>query len=326
LNERGFTGAKPMNKKRCPVIMVIVAAAMLLLAPSCTTPNNRPPIIASLEAEPEKVITLGSCQIVCNATDPDSDELSYRWSASGGGIIGEGATVTWTAPISAGSYNVTVTATDGRGGEITDYVTITARANSPPTITSLAANAAWATPSGSLQVTCNASDPDNDELSYEWTATGGNISGTGAVVNWTAPQEVGIYNATVVVKDGYGGQDTRFVPLIVAFTPPSIENLIVTAQEPKYLKASNTTGCDYDVWKTEVYYIECIASNTSGELVYDWSCDGGEISGRGSNITWTAPNKTSVKATVTVIVSDAAGNRVDKNIVFHIPSCSCDFG
>ena len=209
-----------MNKKRCPVIMVIVAAAMLLLAPSCTTPTNRPPIIASLEAEPEKVITLGSCQIVCNATDPDSDELSYRWSASGGGIIGEGATVTWTAPLSAGSYNVTVTATDGRGGEITDYVTITVRVNSPPTITSLVANAAWAAPSGILQVTCIASDPDDDELSYEWTATGGNISGTGAAVNWTAPQEVGTYNVTVVVKDGYGGEDIRFVPLPVGLGPP----------------------------------------------------------------------------------------------------------
>jgi hypothetical protein len=202
----------------------------------------------------------------------------------------------------------------------------TTTTNHPPIITSLEAEPDKVIPLGSCQITCNASDPDGDELSYEWTATGGNISGTGAIVNWTAPQEVGTYNITVVVKDGYGGQDTRFVPLIVALAPPSIENLIVTAQEPKYLKASNITGCDYDVWKTEVYYIEYIASNTSGGVSYVWSCDGGEISGGGSNITWTAPNKINVKVTVTVIVSNAAGNRVSKNIVFHIPSCSCDFG
>ena len=224
-----------MNKKKRLVITVIVAAAMLFLAPSCMTSTNRPPVITSLEAEPERVIPLGSCQITCNATDPDGNALSY-----------------------------------------------------------------------------------------EWTATGGNIIGTGAVVNWTAPQQVGTYNITVVVKDGYGGEDTRFVP-IVALAPPSIENLIVTAQEPHYLKVSYTAECDYDVWQTKVYYIECIASNTSGELVYDWSCDDGEISGEGSNITWTAPEKVSVKITITVIVSDAAGDEVAKNIAFYIPSCACVF-
>jgi hypothetical protein len=236
LNERGFTEAKPMNKKGRLVIMVIVAAAMLFLAPSCTTLTNRPPVITSLEAQPEKVIPLESCQITCNATDPNGDALSY-----------------------------------------------------------------------------------------EWTATGGNIIGTGAVVNWTAPREVGTYNVTVIVKDGYSGQDTRFVSLIVAITPPSIENLIVTAQEPHYLKASETVGCNYDVWVTKVYYIKCIASNTSGELVYDWSCDDGEISGGGSNITWTAPDKISVEITVAVKVSDVAGDEVGKNIAFYIPSCACTF-
>jgi hypothetical protein len=116
---------KLMNKKRCPVIMVIVAAAVLLLAPSCTTVVNRQPIITSLEAEPERVLPSGSCQIVCTATDHDGDELSYNWSADGGGITGEGATVTWTAPNSEGSCNVTVTVTDGRGGEVMNQVTVT---------------------------------------------------------------------------------------------------------------------------------------------------------------------------------------------------------
>ena len=90
-----------------------------------------------------------------------------------------------------------------------DKVTITVRANKPPTITSLIANADWTTPSGSLQVTCTASDPDGDELSYEWTASGGNITGTGAVVNWTAPEAVDIYDITVVVTDGHGEKATR---------------------------------------------------------------------------------------------------------------------
>jgi len=311
-----------MNKKRFLVTVGIVAAAVLLAILFDTMLVNHRPAITSLEA-PERVIPSGSCQISCNASDRDGDELSYNWSAGGGEINGKGATVTWTAPDSVGSYNVTVTVSDGRGGEVMDYVTITVRANKPPTITSLIADADWTLPSGNIQMTCTASDPDGDELSYEWTTTGGSISGTGAAVNWTAPEEVDAYNITVAVIDGHGDEATRSVILTVALgTPPTIEDLIVTAEGHKYLRESSTAGCDYDVWKTKEYDIECTASGT-GELVYDWLCDGGEISGEGSTITWTAPNKTLVEATVTVIVSDVAGNSVAKSIVFHVPSCTC---
>ncbi|MCJ7790837.1 MAG: PKD domain-containing protein, partial [Dehalococcoidia bacterium] len=308
------------------VIVGIVVAAVALSILFYTMLANHRPVITGLEAQPERVLPRGSCQIVCNATDPDGDELSYGWSANGGGITGEGATVTWTAPGSVGSYNVTALVIDSRGGGVTDYVTITVRANNPPTISSLVANADWTLPSGNLQVTCNATDPDGDELSYEWTATGGNITGTGAVVNWSAPQEVGIYNVTVVVKDGHGREDTRFVSLSVALgTPPTIEDLIVTAKEPKYLRTISAGY--YKVGKTKQYDIECTVSDTSGEVSYEWSCEDGAISGEGSMITWTAPDETLTRTTVTVIVSDIAGNRVSKSVDFQVVSCSaCTFG
>ena len=189
-------------------------------------------------------------------------------------------------------------------------------------ITSLETEADWTAPLSSLQVTCTASDRDGDDLKYEWSSDGGDISGTGAVVNWTAPGEVGIYHVTVVVTDAHGEEDTRSVILSTATgTPPVIEDLIVTA-EHKYLRES-TAGGDYDVWKAREYDIECIASGTSVGVVYDWSCDDGEISGEGSLITWTAPNKASVEATVTVVVSDVDDNSVAKNIVFTVPSCTC---
>ncbi|GAH97389.1 unnamed protein product, partial [marine sediment metagenome] len=70
----------------------------------------------------------------------------------------------------------------------------------------------------------------------------------------------------------------------------------------------------------------CVVSDTSGELVYEWSCDGGEISGEGSMITWTAPDRAG-EVTVTVTVSDAYGNMISKSIVFNVVSCSsCEFG
>lgn len=315
-----------MNKKKLLVAAVIVVAAVLLSVLVHTMLANHQPAITKLAAESGRVPPGGNCQIVFNATDPDGDELSYSWSASGGEITQQGATVIWTAPYFRGSYNITLTVSDGRGGEDTRYLIITAEVNRAPIINSLTTDADWALPSGSLVVTCDAFDSDGDELNYTWTATGGDITGTSAVVTWTAPQAIGTYSITVVVRDGHGGGDSREVLLSVSpGTPPTIENLIVNAEEPKYLKESSIPGCDYDVWKTKEYYIECVASNASGELVYDWSCDSGEISGEGSTITWIAPNQSSVDATVTVIVSDAAGNKVGRNLVLHVPSCVCGF-
>ena len=191
-----------------------------------------------------------------------------------------------------------------------------------PFIISLEAGANWTAPLGSLQVTCNASDLDGDELSYNWSAGGGNISGTGAIVNWIAPGEVGMYDIRIVVDDGTGRKATGSIVLIASNGPPPvIEDMIVTA-EHKYLKET-TTG--YKVAKTYNYSIECSASG-NGTLSYNWTCTGGNISGGGSNITWTAPNIVG-DVTVTVKVFDGVGNWVRKSIFFEVVSCSsCTFG
>ena len=313
-----------MNKKRWLVIIVIVAAAIVLAILIDTMLANHRPAITGLEAEPDRVIPSGSCQIACNASDADGDELSYNWSASGGEINGEGATVTWTAPDSAGSYNVTVTVTDGRGGEVMDYVIIEVRANKPPTITSLVADVTWTLPSGNIQVTCDASDPDADALNYEWSTDGGDISGTGAVVNWTTPEQVDIYYITVAVKDSHGSSDTRTLPVSVALEqPPIIEDLLVTA-EHCYLK---TYSWGYKVGMEQEYQIECTVTDVGSELLYDWSCEYGTISGEGSVITWTAPDEYLETTAVTVTVSDIAGNMAIKSVVLEVVSCSaCTFG
>jgi hypothetical protein len=194
--------------------------------------------------------------------------------------------------------------------------------NFSPVITSLEAEApGWTAPLGSLHVTCTASDHEGDMLSYSWSADGGNISGTGTEVVWTAPEEVGMYDITVVVDDGHGGEATGTIALTASNgPPPNIENMIVTAIENPYLEET-TTG--YKVLQQQEYNIECIASG-NGTLSYNWTCTGGNISGEGSAINWTAPN-TEVDVTVTVKVFDGAGNWVKKSVVFTVVHCTCEF-
>jgi hypothetical protein len=313
-----------MNKKRLPIIIGIVVVVAVLAIVLDTMLVNHKPVIADLAA-PDRVLPSGRCQITCDASDRDGDALSYNWSASAGDISGTGAAVNWTAPEPAGFYNVTVTVTDSRGGEVMQQVSIEVRVNRAPTITDLAADADWTLPSGNLQVVCTASDPDGDELSYEWTASAGDISGTREAVNWTAPQEIGATNITVVVEDGHGSSATRLLRVSVATEqPPTIEALLVTA-EHCYLKPYSW---GYKVGKQQEYHIECIVSDNSSVMSYNWSCADGEISGEGSTITWTAPNPPgSSDVTVTVIVSNIDGNVAVKDVLLNVVNCSpCTFG
>jgi len=193
----------------------------------------------------------------------------------------------------------------------------TVLADHQPAIASLEAKPERVLLLGSCQIACNALDPDGDELSYGWSANGGEINGEGAVATWTVPEEIGMYDVTVTVEDGQSRKDKAAIVLIASNGPPLlIEDLIITTDH-KYLKETATT---YKALKNEEYYIECIASNTNGELVYEWSCDDGEISGEGSMITWTAPN-TEVDVTVTVKVIDGVSNWIRESMAFEVVYC-----
>ena len=264
--------------------------------------------------------------MVCTASDTDGDDLSYDWSASAGEIDGAANTITWVAPASGGSYGVVVIVTDGRGGQATASLTITVRMNNPPMIADLTADGNWTSPSGNLQITCAASDLDADELSYDWSATAGSISGTGPVVNWAAPEEVGTYEVTVVATDDYGGSATRMLSVsVLTGQPPTIEALLVTADHC-YLK---TSPLGYLAGKQQEYHIECAVADASVELFYEWSCTDGEISGisqDGSIITWIAPDA-HVYVTIAVTVSDVAGNVAGDDVFLEVVVCSyCTFG
>lgn len=79
-------------------------------------------------------------------------------------------------------------------------------ANDSPAITSLEASADTVDPTTRVTVTCVASDGDGDSLAYSWDGEGGEITGSGATVTWTAPLAAGPYSVWVAVSDGRGGQ------------------------------------------------------------------------------------------------------------------------
>lgn len=89
------------------------------------SPGNRNPIIQSLTADPAAIDVGSSSTITVVATDPDNQPLTYRWSASTGDIIGEGASVRFSASFCCRGPNyVEVTVKDNAGGSATQRVDV----------------------------------------------------------------------------------------------------------------------------------------------------------------------------------------------------------
>lgn len=93
-------------------------------------PNRSPTV--SVSCDPCEVEVEDEVRLRANASDPDNDPLSYSWSAPRGRFIGSTseATVRWRAPDQAGSVQIRVEVTDGRGGSAARSATV--RVNDPP--------------------------------------------------------------------------------------------------------------------------------------------------------------------------------------------------
>ena len=87
--------------------------------------------------------------------------------------------------------------------------------NAPPEINVLAANESTVSVNETIDVTCDADDPDGDELIYSWEASTGVIEGSGADVTWTAPALAGTCEITCTVSDDEEN-DSSTIQIVVA--------------------------------------------------------------------------------------------------------------
>ncbi|MDD5082136.1 MAG: hypothetical protein PHU08_02055 [Dehalococcoidales bacterium] len=202
----------PRGIRWLPVLVILTPG---MIAVSGCGQNDNHPIISSLEAEKDWMAPSSSCEVRCLASDADGDSLTCNWSATGGSFYGAGLNTTWVAPRTPGTYIITAAVTDGRGGEATQQLTLGVRSNYPPIINSLTATPRRVAKTDTSILTCVASDPDKDTLTYLWTATGGNISGSGNTVNWTSPGREGSYAIRVIVTDSLGDANSKELQVLV---------------------------------------------------------------------------------------------------------------
>src|SRR5712691_5900069 len=161
--------------------------------PAPPPPANRPPV-AACSASPASVYAGSgdSVAVRVNASDPDNDPLTYSYSATGGTVLGTGPDARWSSTrVAVGAYTVNAKVDDGKGGTASCAadIKVEEKPNHPPTA-SLAVERSPILPGERTGVTCTGSDPDNDPLTYSYTATGGQIDGRGGTADAAGSVEV----------------------------------------------------------------------------------------------------------------------------------------
>jgi outer membrane protein OmpA-like peptidoglycan-associated protein len=92
--------------------------------PAPPPPQNRPPT-AVARCEPCTVEIGRTATVTCDASDPDGDRLTYKWSAPAGKITNPAdRQTTWTAPMQEGPVQFSCQVDDGKGGTASANVTI----------------------------------------------------------------------------------------------------------------------------------------------------------------------------------------------------------
>lgn len=135
-----------------------------------------------------------------SSTDPDGSIVSYEWDFGDGGTA-TGASVAHTYA-EAGSYVVTLTVTDDRGGTGTTSEQVTVE----PEPANIDPIPDFSITTNGLSVAVNAStsiDPDGSIVSYEWDfGDGGTATGVSTTHAYT---EAGSYSVELTVTDDRGG-------------------------------------------------------------------------------------------------------------------------
>ena len=176
--------------------------------------GNYPPRIKSVASLAEYANIDSPILIYCTAEDRDGDDVLYSWTSSDGQFLGNTPSIQW-ASSQTGYFDVTCIVSDASGGSDTSSVSIRVIDNQPPLITKVTADPNIIDINEQTTLTCQASDPDADSLSFTWQSDDGVIAGGGPEILWTAPDTWGYYIIYCQVTDERGSVTRDSVAVVV---------------------------------------------------------------------------------------------------------------
>ena len=140
--------------------------------------------------------------MVADASDPDSDQLLYTWSVTGGRLSGEGRQVTWDLTgVAVGTYTATVEVNDGNQHTATGSATVT--------VADCTGCVRPQPPCPQISVSCPSEIEAGQPVTFTASVTGGETGATWTY-NWsvsTGTISSGQGTSTITVDTaGIGGQ------------------------------------------------------------------------------------------------------------------------
>ena len=266
--------------------------------------TNQAPELADVgnqNADVDKVLT-----IILEGTDVDGDDLTYSVEGEPIGASLAGQTFSWK-PSSAqvGTYQVTFTVADGRGGSDSQNVTINVEGNQIPELASIGPHIAEE--GSALTIILEGSDEDGDALTYsvEGEPTGASL--LEQTFSWTPSySQSGEYEVTFTVEDGRGGIDRETIAI-------TVKN---TNREPELAAIGDQT-----VAGGHTLTITLAGNDADGDvLIYSVEDNPLGSSLSGTTFTWQPSDKEGGMYQVTFRVEDEHGGQAVETIVITVKS------
>jgi hypothetical protein len=183
------------------------------------------PPTASCSASPASVYQGSNdpSAIHVTASSPASLPLNYSYTATGGTVEGTGPDARWNSSgLAVGTYTVTAKVDDGKGGttSCTADIQVQEKPHHPPSI-SCSANPSSIAPGEKSTITSTASSPDNLDLTYSYSATGGQVTGNGPTATYDSTGlQPGSYKVNCSVTDSRGDKADAQANVDVQQPPP----------------------------------------------------------------------------------------------------------
>jgi hypothetical protein len=252
------------------------------------------------------------------SSDPDNDAITYKWTAPTGITLSSTTAQkpTFTAPTVAANtdYTFSLVVNDGTLDSPADQVKITVKVGNKAPVANAGADQSI---NENTVVTLDgsaSSDPDNDQLTYLWTAPNGITlsSTTAAKPTFTAP-EVTVnttYTFSLVVNDG-------------TVSSPA-DQVVVTVNQVNKVPVANA-GPDQSINKGLLVTLDGSASSDGdgSTLTYKWTAPAGITlsSTTAAKPTFTAPDvATTTNYTFSLVVNDGTIDSPADQVVITVKS------
>ncbi|HEX5734618.1 MAG TPA: zinc ribbon domain-containing protein [Blastocatellia bacterium] len=312
------------------VVLLLGVAGALALA--LRKSSNDPPIVQAIDVDKTTILPGEEVNIAAQASDPNSDQLNYEWSASVGSIVGSGPSVvlnTWGIEPGAEATNIIITLTvkDPAGELASGKRAITllpeplattedenpADSSTAPMLLKIIADKRAVQRGETVTLKAEVENREAADLSFEWKTSAGSIQSNG---NTATLQTSGIQLSgtsqqvfvTVMARDASGAVKSLNQTINV------LENAPRNWPPTIVLRASRSR-----VQQGEEVVIFADAADRDGDrLSYSWSSSAGQLTGSGNRYTLKTSSVNPGPVEVRAAVADGRGETSGARLIITV--------